>query len=208
MIYNLAFSNKLTNTALALVDSGLISGHCGGWYPSGFGPSNEISPKADFSLQEFLYTNGDGGTEGFIRLYPTLEGKAVPPSIPDSETLYIGWNISGSGAATYTLTAPSLYKLTNVAEMSFDVIGAFGLDTCQEGYVWREAFAGDSCLFAVPPSETYGLHYFHSLSTQNNSSIYRAFVGKLAHCRNKSHEKARFLESPFPTIENLAGLVP
>jgi hypothetical protein len=131
MIYNLAFHNKLTNTAFALVGSGLISGHKGGWYPSGFGSANEISPKINYSLLEFLYTTGDGRAEGFIRLHPTLERKAVPPSVPDSEILYIGWNIPGSGAATYTLTAPSLYKLTNVAEMSFEVIGAFGLDTRQ-----------------------------------------------------------------------------
>jgi hypothetical protein len=93
-----------------------------------------------------VYTTGEG-IQGFLRLYPTLKHQtAVPSAIPDAETLYISWNISERGVADYTLTAPDLYKLSATslnAPLSFTVVGADGPDTCREGYVWREAFAGD-----------------------------------------------------------------
>lgn len=141
--YDFSFSNPLINTGFVVVGSGLSRGKWGEGWPSGL---SYIDASVNATWAGLVYTTGDG-TEGFLRLYPTLNHQTtVPSSIPDAETLYIGWNISEGGVANYTLTAPGLYKLATMsanAPLSFTVVGDFGPDTCQEGYVWREAFAGD-----------------------------------------------------------------
>jgi hypothetical protein len=105
-----------------------------------------INPRLNLEIPGMVYTTGNG-TQGFLRLYPRLNSQTtIPSSIPEAETLYIGWNIPEEGGAHITLTAPSLYKLSSLSSdgpFAFTVIGDFGADTCLEGYVWREAFAGD-----------------------------------------------------------------
>jgi hypothetical protein len=141
--YDFVFSNPLINTAFVVVETGLSRGH---WGTAGPPSGQRIDAPVYAVISALVYTTGDG-TEGFLRLYPLLNSKiSVPSSVPNDKTLYIGWNISEGGSATYTLNAPDLYKLTRLDSgglLGFTVIGSSGPDTCLEGYVWREAFPGD-----------------------------------------------------------------
>jgi hypothetical protein len=143
--YDFVFTNPLINTGFVVVGARLTRGH---WGNPGLAPplGFYINAPVSAAIPELVYTTGDG-TEGYLRLYPTRSGQmTAPSSVPDSETLYIGWNIPEHGAPVITLTAPGLYKLTQASSggpLAFTVIGSSGPDTCLEGYVWREAFAGD-----------------------------------------------------------------
>ncbi len=145
--YDFVFTNPLVNTGFVIVGPGLTRGQ---WEAPGADPGDPggiyFGATRVAAEPGLVNTTGDG-TEGFLRLYPTLNDQmSVPGPVPDSETLYIGWNISESGDAAFTLTAPSPFKLSAQSDggpLAFQVEGAFGPDTCQEGYVWREAFPGD-----------------------------------------------------------------
>lgn len=144
--YTIEITTQFVNTGFVVVGAGLSRGQ---WEtPEQMPPLNQyISPAVNEALAP-VYTTGDG-TKGFLRLYPRLSSQStIPTSIPDADTLYIGWDISEAGVAEYTLTAPNPYKLSASSEppngpLQFTVVGAYGPDTCQDGYVWREAFAGD-----------------------------------------------------------------
>jgi hypothetical protein len=152
--YDFSISNLLVNTGFVIVGHGLTQGQWGTGYPADLSNAY-FDPTLNDTLAGLLFTTGNG-TEGFLRLYPTLNHQtSVPGPVPDSETLYIGWNISESGNAKFTLTAPSPFKLTAQSApgdpLEFQIEGAFGPDTCQEGYVWRDAFPGDH-VCVLPPT--------------------------------------------------------
>ena|ERR1017187_703854 len=142
-IYNLAYNPTFVNTGLVLVGSGLTKGTWGVGSPGGLSP---LSPKINLLAPEIFYTTGKGA-KGFLRYYPTTDYKSpAPPKIPDSETIYIEWDIPESGTASVNATAPSPYKISvTLVSGTLTVVsaGVFGPGTCLPGYVWREAFAGD-----------------------------------------------------------------
>jgi hypothetical protein len=107
--YNFFFTNPLVNTGFVIVGAGLSRGQQ--MPPAG----QYINPRLNLEIPGMVYTTGNG-TQGFLRLYPRLNSQTtIPSSIPEAETLYIGWNIPEEGGAHITLTAPSLYKLSSLS---------------------------------------------------------------------------------------------
>jgi hypothetical protein len=142
-IYAFEYQGGFVNTGLVLVGSGLTRGTWGTGLPASLSP---LPPKVNLLSPELFYTTGNGGA-GFLRFYPTTNYKAAaPPSIPDSETIYIEWDIPETGVPNVKVTAPKLYKVSATivsAALKLAAEGSFGPGTCLPGYVWREAFPGD-----------------------------------------------------------------
>jgi len=153
---NVIVYNKLGNTDLALLGSGLNHGE---WVIGPYGPPKSISAN---NLGQWA-TQSDGiwtGTQGWVRFYPHRPGTEIPSSPPDDQTIYIEWDAPYSGTNSYQCTAPYPYVISadtrigneggaspgfyaGDAGIVFNLTGASGQHTCVEGYVWRGAFPND-----------------------------------------------------------------
>lgn len=142
--YPFTLLNRLVNTGFIVVTAGLV----GSEWRAPSGPTGDFfGPGA--SQYPYFVDTPNGATQGELQLYPTPDGQtALPPahSIEPSELLHIGWDVTAQGTASFTFKAYSPYKLAALGgdgPLSFEVAGAYGYGTCKQGYVWREAFAGD-----------------------------------------------------------------
>lgn len=115
-------------------------------------PPNDIPPGAQVVWGS--ESNGFAtGTEGWVRYRVTPNNTdldLVPDPFPDSETIYVYWDNPFVGSNSYNTSALSPYIVTQQgdgsgdnATVTFSLAGAYGPDTCIQGYVWRDAFSGD-----------------------------------------------------------------